>query len=931
MERVGRNLTRSVSLPLALIGAGAVATATSFDASMTKIETLVGVATAEVDAMRESVLAMSGEVGRGPGELAEGLFFVTSAGLRGQKALDALFESARLSAIGLGETKVTADALTTALNAYAGENLSANRAANILLRTVRAGKIEADALAAALGRVLAPAAALGVSFEEVGAFVATFTRVLPNADEAVTALRATLSTFQKGTPDVRAALESLGTSLDQVRAKIAGDGLAATLVDLAGRMKGSQDAVAAVFPNLRALTGFLATAGIQGDTLSQVMAEMADASDSVGPAFDRTRETAKFAFDQLLANLERVGVRIGTILLPAVNEIAAELSTILDGVEKIDAATLKWGLAFAGVALVAGPVLSVIGHILTIGVRLAPVFKLIGGLLASATAWAVALGGFAVLVASFFTPWREGIEGIIRKIPLIGDALADAVSIGKEVADRIRVAFLRSIQFIGQKAIDLLASIGERLPDFLTAGFTLEGAQSAITGLGAVADGIENVADAERDWRRQQEENRNAAAAATEAARKHRVELENTKAAVDALNNTPPPQVTPPISPAQINALRGAQNMLDDQRRKLREIRLPTNGEGAFLNELELGEKRLRALLKTAKSTPEAVDQMVNAWRAGQKEIRAETERTSNQIRFQIGDKIASAYGSAIDGFLRGTRESLDVLEVMRDVGIALVSEMFTEMLKRKLKFDVVLEGNFLTDIPAMLGKSAEKGAAAFAGLFDNVGGENVEAGLEAEIAVETSTASGGFRDFFSDMADGFSNLFSKVSDTFKDWAGAIGRGFENLFGGLFSGFTQIASGILSILSSLIAAIGSALASIGGGLLTAVGSIFSFAQGGVARGPQIAKIGDNPGGLEAVIPSERFGEVFGAGGDGNGVVVNISTREPLKAERRRDGLREIIEITSAAAQQRVNESIATGGATHGIIAETFGINRRPGA
>ena len=107
--------------------------------------------------------------------------------------MDTLTAAAKASAVGLGETRVVADAVTSAVTAYGSENLSAARSTEVLLLAIREGKLEAASLGGVIGRVLPIAKQLGVSFEEVAAFVAAVSRQGLNAEEAITSLRGALN------------------------------------------------------------------------------------------------------------------------------------------------------------------------------------------------------------------------------------------------------------------------------------------------------------------------------------------------------------------------------------------------------------------------------------------------------------------------------------------------------------------------------------------------------------------------------------------------------------------------------------------------------------------------------------------------------------------------------------------------------------------
>ena len=94
MKTIGRSMTMSLTLPFAMIGAAGAKMAIDFQDSMTKINTLVGITAEEVNSMAEEVKKLSGETAKSPQELADALFTVTSAGLRGNEAMEALEQAA---------------------------------------------------------------------------------------------------------------------------------------------------------------------------------------------------------------------------------------------------------------------------------------------------------------------------------------------------------------------------------------------------------------------------------------------------------------------------------------------------------------------------------------------------------------------------------------------------------------------------------------------------------------------------------------------------------------------------------------------------------------------------------------------------------------------------------------------------------------------
>ncbi|MCY4127657.1 MAG: hypothetical protein OXG15_00300, partial [Gammaproteobacteria bacterium] len=112
----------SITLAAAFGIARLVSQFLKLDRALVRQRSLVGLSTKEVAGFRQEILKLSPALGKSPAELAEGLFFVTSAGFRGSEALDVLRASAQASAIGLGEVQVVATGVTRTVSAYREAN-----------------------------------------------------------------------------------------------------------------------------------------------------------------------------------------------------------------------------------------------------------------------------------------------------------------------------------------------------------------------------------------------------------------------------------------------------------------------------------------------------------------------------------------------------------------------------------------------------------------------------------------------------------------------------------------------------------------------------------------------------------------------------------------------------------------------------------------
>ncbi len=116
---------RGALLGLAL-GVGAVSAALvtgipaamRFNSQMNQMSTLAGQSKEQIAEWKQEVLGMVGEVGKGPMELAEAMYFASSSGIEASRVVDTVRKSAMAAAAGLGTTAVVTDAATSAMNAY---------------------------------------------------------------------------------------------------------------------------------------------------------------------------------------------------------------------------------------------------------------------------------------------------------------------------------------------------------------------------------------------------------------------------------------------------------------------------------------------------------------------------------------------------------------------------------------------------------------------------------------------------------------------------------------------------------------------------------------------------------------------------------------------------------------------------------------------
>jgi TP901 family phage tail tape measure protein len=494
ISAVGSTMTRRVTLPIVGAGVAAVKTAMDFETSFAQIEGLVGVTGDELDVLRQAAVELGPAFGKSAGEAGQALFFITSAGLRGQEAIDVLQSSLKASASGLGDVATIADLATSVMNAYGSETVSASQATDILTAAVREGKLQPDELAGSMGRVLPIASAMGISFEEVGAAFASMSRTGTNASEAATQLRGIMTSLLKPSVQAEEALAEMGLSSAGLREQIQDEGLLSVLETLTEAFADNETGAEAVFGNVRALSGVMDLMGSNVEGTRQIFANMADTTGILDSAFDSVSDTGAFKFSQTMAELKAVLLEVGQIVGPFAQQLVESFKGVLETFRELSPEQQEQVVRFFAIAAAVGPVLIIMGKLITAVGSLIKGAVLLGkGLLFLATPMGLIVLAIAAVIAIGWLLWKNW-DMISAKASETWGGVKDAFTnawegmkaVAKNVANFI-IGYYNAILSGIERAINTIGRAINRIPKFT--------APSWVPGIGGKSFGLPTVPD----------------------------------------------------------------------------------------------------------------------------------------------------------------------------------------------------------------------------------------------------------------------------------------------------------------------------------------------------------------------------------------------------------------------------------------------------
>jgi TP901 family phage tail tape measure protein/lambda family phage tail tape measure protein len=308
----------SLGFAFGAAAAAAVKASVDFNRALTQMQTLANVSASEIDGVSQALRDMAIETGRGPQDLAEAMYFVSSSGFQTKEAMDVVRASAQGAAVGLGDTKTVADAVTSAMNAYGHENLSAADAVGTLVEAVKMGKGEADQIASAIGRVIGVSAQMGVSFKDVTGATAAMTTTGLTAAQSVTAIRQTLLAMYAPTMQARRVLHSLGVDYHDLQNVFKEKGFLEGIENLK-RVAGTEVNLRMILGDKEAVNAIFGLLGANLEHTKQIMADMGKAGhDSLQEAFRIAAGSNAFTWAQGVALLKVALLDFGNAVMPLV-------------------------------------------------------------------------------------------------------------------------------------------------------------------------------------------------------------------------------------------------------------------------------------------------------------------------------------------------------------------------------------------------------------------------------------------------------------------------------------------------------------------------------------------------------------------------------------------------------------------------------------
>ena len=304
--------------------------------AVAEVTTLFDANISDVDNLYNSIYRLGAAYGIEQQEAAKAFYNVISAGAKAGAEANLILDAAAKASIGgVTELNTAADAITSVMNAYGKSATDASQISDVFFATVKAGKTTFGELGSSIGKVASVAANFGVTFEEVGASIATLTAAGLSTSEAVTQLNAILTQFTKPSDRTVKAARAIGVELSAAALETHGfTGLLKQLVEATG---GSATKLAELRLEQNALAGVVGIVKGEMESYLDVLEQTNDAYGATAEAASKMTDTISFQLGRLFKG---TGASIGRWIRD-ISEATGATGLIKGWADAIEGALLK--------------------------------------------------------------------------------------------------------------------------------------------------------------------------------------------------------------------------------------------------------------------------------------------------------------------------------------------------------------------------------------------------------------------------------------------------------------------------------------------------------------------------------------------------------------------------------------------------------------
>lgn len=366
-QSAGSAMTKNLTVPIAGAGVAVAGVAAKFESAMSEVAAISGASGNELQALTDKAQEMGATTKFSASESAEALKYMAMAGWDTEAMLNGINGVMQLAAASGEDLASTSDIVTDAMTAFGLSADQSTRFADVLAQTANRSNTSVALMGETFKYVAPVAGALGYSIEDTSVAIGLMANSGIKGSQAGTSLKNVLTNLAKPTDQVQSYMNKLNISLTDSAGNV--KPLNQLLNEMRDGFNGLTEAekaeYAAGIAGKEGMSGLLAivnSSQTDFDNLTEAINNSGGAAQNVA---DVMMDNLGGQLTILKSTLEGIAISFGNILLPTVKKVVESLQGFLTWLNELTDGQKQLVVTIAMVVAAIGPVLLIIGKLIT--------------------------------------------------------------------------------------------------------------------------------------------------------------------------------------------------------------------------------------------------------------------------------------------------------------------------------------------------------------------------------------------------------------------------------------------------------------------------------------------------------------------------------------------------------------------------------------
>lgn len=335
IQMVGQTVATSFGAASLAIGAGlglAINKSMDFEAQLSRVGAISDATKGQLDDLRKSALELGASTSKSASEVAVGQEALAALGFTVEEILGSMPGVISAAEASGSDMAQTAEVMASTLNIFGMEASKASKVADILAKTANVSAANLTDMQFALKYAGPPAAALGISLEELSAAIGIMTNAGMKGEQAGTTLRAALLGLLDPSEENSKRMEKMGIAITDAQGNFVG--LSQLIDNLKESMEGQTEtqkaATLAALVGTEAVSGMLSLMAAGPDQIDKMTASLEKSGGASEEAAGKMKDNLKGSLDELSGSFETLQISVGTALTPAIEALAEAIKGLTD-------------------------------------------------------------------------------------------------------------------------------------------------------------------------------------------------------------------------------------------------------------------------------------------------------------------------------------------------------------------------------------------------------------------------------------------------------------------------------------------------------------------------------------------------------------------------------------------------------------------------